>query len=58
MIRVECKPKTGRPFVFCEDTEDRARAEVAAMESAGVEFDDVRYYDRDARLAAIWRGEF
>lgn len=56
MIRAEVKT-TNKSFVFCEDTEEEARAYVAALEENGVEIVHVEYFDRDARIAAIQSGE-
>lgn len=63
MIRVEylskaafeAKPKSG---TFCEDTLDNAKASVKAMADNGIKFIEIRYYDRNQRLADIRAGNF
>lgn len=56
MIRAEVKTNHKR-FVFCEDTLGEAKAYIAALEENGVIVETVEYFDRDARVAAIRRGE-
>lgn len=56
MIRGEVKTNHKR-FVFCEDTIAEAKAYIATLIENGVIIESVEYFDRDARIAAIQRGE-
>ncbi len=56
MIRAEVKTKT-KSFVFCEGTEEEARAYIEALKDNGVEIVNVEYFDNDERIAAIQNGE-
>lgn len=57
MIRIEAKTPH-KTFAQVEDTIEEAKAYIASLEDAGIEFVYVRYFDLETRIADIRAGKF
>jgi hypothetical protein len=56
MIRYEVKTRH-KSFVGCEDTLTDAQNYIADLVDAGVEIIEVKYFDKDQRIADIREGK-